>query len=854
MMLKLSKAGLHAPYLLAVGAAGAAACAVSAYRQATAPAVPLDLGFIVLAVLTVGFSARLSVRIPRTKAEITVSDTLVFLIILLYGGDVAVLVYAAEALACSVRFTRRLLTRFFNVGMMALSTFVTVWALRLSFGAVPQLTQSDHTAELAAAVTLMAFTQYVMNAGLASVADALRSGQPVWQTWVNKFLWTSISYFAGASAAGIVARLLNSVGVSAVVVAAPIIAIVYFTYRVYLRNVEFSQEQAAQARAHVEELNRHLAEQERIGRALQESEEHFRNAFDHAAGMALVAPDGRWLRVNSSLCRMLGYTDSELRATRLQALTPSEDLGPELVNLDRLARGEAATAQLEKRLRHKDGHDVWVLSSASAVRDKRGEPAHFIFQIQDITERKRAEEQVHFAAFHDALTGLPNRVLFSERLTLALERSRRRRDYQFAVLFIDLDRFKIINDSLGHSAGDKLLVEVARRLEACLRPTDTVARLGGDEFAVLLDGVGGGHDPEAVAARVQQKLARPFDLDGHEVFTSASIGIALSGTGYDNYEDILRDSDTAMYRAKSNGKARHEVFDRDMHTRAVEQLRLENDLRRAIERGEIEVFYQPVVDLSAGRLAGFEALARWRHPTRGLVPPADFIPLAEENGLIVPLGALVLRLACRQVSEWRRSRPTARGLSVSVNISAKQFQQPGLVAMVETTLAEAGLPAPCLRLEVTETVLMQNAEAAAEMLEGLKRLGVKLAIDDFGTGYSSLSYLHRFPFDTLKVDRSFVGRMTTDAESRGIVETILLLASKLGKDVVAEGVETAGQRDALAAAGCRYAQGYLFARPAAAADAEAFLAEKREWLGDWGGAAHPEPAADVDVTKAEYPM
>jgi diguanylate cyclase (GGDEF)-like protein len=496
-------------------------------------------------------------------------------------------------------------------------------------------------------------------------------------------------------------------------------------------------------------------------------------------------------------------------------------LGNDLVNLYQLIEDKIPHYQVEKRYVHKFGHSIWVLQSASLIRGDDNQARQVIFQVQNISDRKRAEEQIHYAAFHDALTGLPNRTLLSDRLSMAVERSKRLKDYRFAVLFIDLDRFKVVNDSLGHDMGDKLLIDLSRRLETCARKVDTVARLGGDEFAILLDGIVHQNTALEVAGRIQECLKQSFELEGQEFFTTASIGIAYSETGYERPEDILRDADTAMYRAKANGKARHEVFDVKMHTHALETLKLENDLRRAVENGEIIPFYQSIVSLETGRITGFEALARWRHPTRGLVSPADFIPLAEETGLIVPLGLKMLEDSCRQTYEWQQKFKLP--LTISVNLSGNQFKQKTVVQKVTDVLIKTNLMPKDLRLEITESVLMDNAAAAAQILRELKSIGVQLSIDDFGTGYSSLSYLHRFPFDILKIDRSFVSRMNTDKESRGIVKTIVALAQELEKSVIAEGVETENHKEMLTGMSCPYAQGFLFSRPLEAAAAENLL-------------------------------
>ena len=806
--------------MLLVTVVGGTALVCSVMRL---PFGSLDLRFWLLALFTVTCSSRLIVRIPHVKGEITVSDTMIFLTMLLYGGESAVLLAATETVFSSWRVTRRKLTFVFNVSMLACSTFLTVLVLRLSFGSITELAQKDYSPNYVAMICVMALVQYITNAGIAAVRSAFATNQTIIQTWTNGFLWTSITYFAGASAAGFIARLNGAIGVYAMIVSTPIIAIVYFTYRTWLRNVEVSREKAVQAEQHVAELNRYIAEQERISRALRESEEHFRSAFDQAAGMALVSPEWRWLKVNQSLCNMLGYTEQEMLDTSMQQITHTEDLGSDLTSLYSLIEGRLMTSQIEKRYRHRAGQDVWVLQSASLVRDMENKPLHFIFQIQDITDRKQAEEKIHYAAFHDALTGLPNRILLNDRLSIAVERARRHADYQFAVLFIDLDRFKIVNDSLGHQYGDELLVQVSKRLRECVRAVDTVARLGGDEFAILLDGIEGVENAAPTAERIQEQLTAPFSLLGHEVFISGSIGIAFSRNGYTQPEDVLRDSDTAMYRAKSNGKARHEFFDQSMHSQALEQLQLENDLRRAIERREFQVYYQPIVSLSDQQIRGFEALVRWHHPQRGLVPPVEFVPFAEETGMITLIGLFVMSEACRQIAEWQRQFPAQQSLTISVNLSPRQLKEADVAERIGLILRESGLHPSCLRLEITEGLVMENTERAAQILASLKALGVQLSLDDFGTGYSSLSYLHRFPFDILKVDRSFVMRLGQDQSSNRIIKTILLLASEMNMSVVAEGVETVSQLEYLCQMGCPSGQGYLFSKPVPGPDAEALL-------------------------------
>jgi diguanylate cyclase (GGDEF)-like protein/PAS domain S-box-containing protein len=457
--------------------------------------------------------------------------------------------------------------------------------------------------------------------------------------------------------------------------------------------------------------------------------------------------------------------------------------------------------------------------NSTILRNPAGAPCGLASIGTDVTERRRAEKRLLHDALHDSLTGLPNRALFVDRLRIAMARLKRRPTHVFAALFLDLDRFKVVNDSLGHQAGDQFLIQVGRVLQKTLRAEHTVARLGGDEFAILLDDLDNKDDARRVVERIFRALEAPLRVSGQDIFATVSIGIAFSGAHYESAEDMIRDADTAMYQAKTTGKARFQIFDESMHKRAVGLLKLEHSLRRATERNEFVLHYQPIVTLADESTAGFEALVRWNHPERGIVGPYEFIHLAEETGLIFRIGGWTLREACR----WLTAAPALpEHLTVNVNLSGRQFSQGDLIEEVQRVLSETGLAPSRLKLEITESVIMENPEMAVDLLRRLKALGTHLCIDDFGTGYSSLSYLLRFPADTLKIDRSFVIALDKGGRERDIVGAIVSLASSLGMDVVAEGVETAGQRDMLKSLGCRYGQGYLFSRPLEPGPARAF--------------------------------
>jgi diguanylate cyclase (GGDEF)-like protein/PAS domain S-box-containing protein len=548
--------------------------------------------------------------------------------------------------------------------------------------------------------------------------------------------------------------------------------------------------------------------------ALKESQERYALA-------ARGTNDGLWdwdirggrLYLSQRWKEMLGYGPSELSEDPeewLGRIHPEEQAGVRQA-LEAHWRGEAAEFEVEHRLAHADGTWRWMLCRGLAVRDARGEPVRMAGSLTDITESKCT----------DPLTGLPNRLSFVVQLERCIERFRQDPSKLYAVLFIDLDRFKLINDSLGHLAGDELLRQVAKRLVNSVRQA-TVARLGGDEFAVVLEEIRQAEDAAAVAQRIVERLSDPYHLEGREIFSSASVGVAVGEAGTATAGDILRDADTALYHAKSRGRRCFEIFDGRMRLEVIRRLELESALRFAVERGELELYYQPMVALESGRLLGFEALVRWRHPERGLVPPAEFIDIAEESGLMIPIGLWVIEEACRRLADWQARYPEAAGLVMSVNISAKQLFQPSFIESVDQILKRTGVNPHDVCFELTETVLLESPDAV-KVLEQLRALGLTLSVDDFGTGYSSLGYLSRLPVSRLKIDRSFVAKMLEETKESQIVRSIMTLAAAIGADVVAEGIECQGQLSALRSLGCRIGQGYYFAPPMPLSRAEALL-------------------------------
>ena len=775
--------------------------------------------------LSVG-SGLFPIRVPGTKQSFAVGEIFVFLVLLALGPQAAVLAAAGETALGACRTSKRLTSRLLTPAVTALALGSTGWGLQRALSAM-KAAGLDGAAWLMAATMLFAAAYFIVNAVMLSGVLRLKRGEPFFRAadLVELYRWVALSYAGSGSVAALLFITWQAQGAAVLGVMVPLLAMLMVTLHFYFRQQESGEalreasaaaaaREAALAEQAAEAASSHLLE-------LQASEQRFHRAFTHASiGMALMAFNGRILQANPALATLLGRTEDALRGEKFQDFVATVDRLPLEQQLGLAGHQEFEGFTRELRCPHADGSTLWLSLHCSFFTDHAEGPC-LILQAQDVTARRTAEAGLQHLAFHDPLTGLPNRRRFMECLVGALSRAQADPGHTWAVMFIDFDRFKLVNDSLGHHVGDQLLLQMARRIQEKLRPNDIVARLGGDEFALLVSDITHERDAIVLAERLMDAMRRPFVLGDVELIASASIGFTFSAIGYDNADAVLRDADTAMYKAKAAGKARYALFDSGLHTAVSERLRLEGELRAAIDKGQLAVVYQPMFSLEPAapgvpptrQLHGFEALVRWQHPQDGTLVPAEFLPIAEESGLMLQLSDFVLHCACQQLRQWQLSEPRLAELTMSINLSAHDIAHPALVARVSRAIVEAGLRPEHLTLEITENILMSNIDGALGTLEELRRLGVHLAVDDFGTGYSSLSHLSRLPIDSLKIDRSFVRDLRRGSAESAVVSAIIQLGGTLRKQVVAEGIETEAQMSQLHDLGCGYGQGFLLASP-----------------------------------------
>jgi diguanylate cyclase (GGDEF)-like protein/PAS domain S-box-containing protein len=816
-----------AAFWWAVVTAGALALLAALWQLAGSPPATV-LQLAVAAALAVS-AALFPLRVPGTRTSFSASDVPLFLLLLVHGPGPAALAAAADTAVGAWRTSRRWTSRIFSPCASALSMTLCGHALQ---ALRPSADPAGHmaAAPLLGAALAVALMHFVLNLQLVTGVLRLKRGEPLRQ-WLPSTLdsrWVGLATLGSASLAVLLLLVWRSSGPGVLLMLGPLVALLLVSLHFYYRQQE-SAEAMREAQAQAGEREAALAAQaaaeaERHVRELQASERRFHAAFTHASiGMALLAFDGRILQANPALARLLGHELPALQGTSMPSHIDDDDRAAFEACLGLNSPREFEAFAREFRCRHHDGHRVWAALHCSFFTEPDSDSPCLILQAQDVSARREAEAGLQHMAFHDALTGLPNRRRFLECLQGAVARNRTAPAVPFAVMFLDCDRFKLVNDSLGHAAGDELLVQVARRIQGRLRPHDIVARLGGDEFAILADRIE--HEPAAVALaeRVMDALRQPLRLAGTEVVVGASIGITFSAFGYTDADAMLRDADTAMYKAKGDGRARCALFDSGLHAAVSDRLRLEGELRRAIDDGALGVQYQPLFELDQGRLAGFEALVRWPHPRDGLLAPDRFLPMAEESQQMERLTDFVLHCACRQLRQWQVSNPALAGLGISVNVSGADLASPAFVARVSRALVESGLPAQQLTLELTENILMARYDEASRTLAALRQLGVHIALDDFGTGYSSLSHLAQLPIDSLKIDRSFVSQLAPGADQAAVVAAIIQLGQTLRKGVVAEGIESADQAQQLRALGCHFGQGYHLGTPLTAEAAGAWL-------------------------------
>ena len=785
----------------------------------------MSIAQVALFVAVAGVTGAFPHGVPGTKTSITGAEVFIFLVLLMNGPAAAALAAAAEAAVGSYRTSTRWTSRMGSPAQAGLAMYACGTLFGLGEEYVQQRFGQPSLFTQLLLLLPLAVSYFATGTLLTASLFTLKQRRPLHPWKILKgHSWLAIVYLTSAAVAALLYIGYERLGIGVFLAALPVIAGVMLTHRLYLRHIEDTtlaqQQRIASAEREAAEAARHLAE-------LQKSESRFQKAFAHAAiGMALVTQERMVLQANPALSEILARPGDELMGTDFGAFVHRDDHAALAAELDNLLSGSTGTGSLELRCMRPDRTVVTVALHASFFSATDEDAPCLIFQVQDITARRIAEGRLQHIAHHDDLTDLPNRAYFFEQLAGAIKTARKDPRFRFAVLFLDCDRFKTINDSLGHRAGDELLVVLGRRIAAQLRPTDVIARLGGDEFAILARSMRE-EDAVALASRLQGVVGEPMQIRAAEVSTSVSIGIAMGGPQYESPEDVMRDADIAMYRAKAQGRAQHAMFDTALHAEVSSQLWLESALRRAIEQEQLHLAYQPIFDLRTRQTCAVEALCRWTHAERGVVEPERFIRVAEESGLIVPLGDWVLEQACRQLATWHKAVPTASHLAMHINVSGAQLLQSDFVGRVLDIVYRTGVPRDQIALEVTESMLIAGLSVALPNLRQLRDAGLRISIDDFGTGYSSFSQMWDLPIGEIKIDRSFVTRMSRGSEGEEVVRAIIAMGRAMGKRVVAEGIETELQFRKLLDLGCDGGQGYWYARPANPADVETMLKQSR---------------------------
>lgn len=782
--------------------------AICVYSLFYLPLEQFGWEFVIIAALTLGIGSRISIGIKYSRASMSVSDVFTFLIFLLYGVAPAVILSAVEAYFSSSRYTVKKSFRFFNSGVIAISFFISFQTAEFIVGSIESFSNQETSTEIMFLLLTAVSFHYVINTFLIVCSSVLRFKQSFYKIWKEHYIWMFVPFLASGSLALVSANMIQHLGFPSFLLVLPIIAILYFTYQSHQGKLEAITSQAEQTEKHLVEMS--------------ESEERFRSAFSNAPiGIGLISTEMKWLQANESLCNIFGFSEEEILSKLLHEVVHPKDILQFLTNIGLVVQGVKKIFQAELRYYNQKGEEIWTQTSISRLNDS--ENSRLICQIQDITARHQAEEKLRYDASYDSLTELANRAVFMQQLSKSVVRARDENEYKFAVIFVDLDKFKLVNDSIGHTVGDKLLVAVAKRLKKCLPADCTLARFGSDEFLVLLDEEIEVEKLTLLVEEIQKQVNLVYGIAGQEISITSSIGVVYCDDTHHTAEDVLRDADTALHIAKTQGRSRYVFFDEQLREKAVSQMRLEKDLQRAVERNEFYLVYQPIIALADRKIVGFEALIRWNHPQIGFVSPLDFISIAEENGTIIKIGKFVLDEACRQLRIWQNAFSDDFPLTMSVNVSAKQLLKKQLLTEVLEIFEKYKIAPNQVKLEITESVIVENSDAVISILKQFRAMGVKLSMDDFGTGYSSLSYLHKLPINTLKIDRSFVSQMTKETESAEIVKTIVLLAKNLHLDIVAEGIETDEQYQILRDLGCEFGQGYHFSKPLNVGDATDFI-------------------------------